>query len=289
MNSIIKKGLFAGHNPKYIAEGGLRTKDFCKNPKRSSLSNCQSFTPTQILPKSISQPLVTVITITLNAEDHIERTIQSVIDQSYDSIEYIIIDGGSSDKTVEIIKKYENQIDYWLSEPDNGISQAFNKGIDISTGSWICFLNAGDAFITNNIIKEVSGFFQDNYVITGFAKFGQKKIPKRLLKNSDKIHAKSMISHQASWVNREVFQNVGYFDEDFKVRMDYDFWLRALQEYNFMFIDSILVDYDIKGISGKELISFYYEECRANRKNIKNSFYINGISILKYVLKKLVF
>ena len=92
---------------------------------------------------------VSVITISYNAVSVIEDTIQSVLNQSYKDIEYIIIDGGSTDGTVDIIKKYQDKINYWVSEPDNGIYDAMNKGIDKATGEWINFMNAGDYFHSN--------------------------------------------------------------------------------------------------------------------------------------------
>ena len=99
------------------------------------------------------EPKITVVTVTYNAKDFLEETIQSVISQTYKNIEYIIIDGGSTDGTVDIIKKYEDKIDYWVSEPDSGISDAFNKGVQQSNG-YILMLNAGDIFIHNNILED---------------------------------------------------------------------------------------------------------------------------------------
>jgi glycosyltransferase involved in cell wall biosynthesis len=90
------------------------------------------------------KPKISVITICYNAVDLIEKTILSVLHQSYDNIEYIIIDGNSTDGTVDIIQKYANQLAYWISEPDGGIFDAMNKGLDHATGEWVNFMNAGD-------------------------------------------------------------------------------------------------------------------------------------------------
>lgn len=99
-------------------------------------------------------PLITVITVSYNAVSSIEDTIKSVINQSYKNIEFIIIDGQSTDGTVDIIKKYEKQIAYWTSEPDNGVYDAMNKGIDKSTGEWIIFLGADDILLDNLTILQ---------------------------------------------------------------------------------------------------------------------------------------
>lgn len=116
---------------------------------------------------------ISVVTVCYNAADTIEKTILSVLNQTYHDIEYIIIDGGSTDGTVEIIRKYADKIAYWVSEPDKGIYDAMNKGIEVATGEWLNFMNAGDLFcdkfvLTNvfsdDSVNEYSFLFSDFYV-----------------------------------------------------------------------------------------------------------------------------
>ncbi len=107
-------------------------------------------------------PLVTIVTVVFNAVDLIEKTIRNVAGQSYQNIEYIIIDGGSGDGTLEIIKKYEDIIDLWASEKDSGIYYAMNKGIEFATGQWINFMNAGDRFYDDNTISNVIKSIEDS-------------------------------------------------------------------------------------------------------------------------------
>lgn len=101
------------------------------------------------------KPLISIITISYNSCLTIEDTILSVINQTYPHIEYIVIDGGSKDGTVDIIKRYENKISYWISEPDKGIYYAMNKGIAATTGEWINFINCGDSFYDKNVIARL--------------------------------------------------------------------------------------------------------------------------------------
>ena len=98
---------------------------------------------------------LSVVTIVYNDIQHIEKTILSVLGQSYSNIEYIIIDGGSNDGTIDLIKKYSDNISFWLSEPDNGLYDAMNKGIENVSGDFICFLNSGDLFYDNNTVENL--------------------------------------------------------------------------------------------------------------------------------------
>ncbi len=109
-----------------------------------------------------SLPRVSVITVVYNGEAFLERTIQSVINQTYPAIEYIIIDGGSKDGTVAIIQKYQHNIAYWVSEPDRGLYDAMNKGLAVATGEYVLFLNAGDTFFDNHTLQNVFIHWQPN-------------------------------------------------------------------------------------------------------------------------------
>ena len=103
----------------------------------------------------IKKPLISIITVVFNGEKKLEKTISSVINQTYDNLEYIVIDGSSKDGTIDIIKKYEDKINYWVSEKDSGIYEAMNKGILASKGDYINFMNAGDFFTRKNLVSEV--------------------------------------------------------------------------------------------------------------------------------------
>src|SRR5688572_17840000 len=114
-------------------------------------------------------PLVSVITVSFNAASTIQRTIDSVLALTYPNIEYIIIDGGSTDDTLNLIKQYESQIDYWLSESDNGIYDGMNKGIGAATGEWINFMNCGDRFASAHSLNFFENIRADADIIYGKA------------------------------------------------------------------------------------------------------------------------
>lgn len=233
-------------------------------------------------------PLVSIVTVCYNSVDTIEKTIQSVVSQTYDNVEYIIVDGGSTDGTVDIIKKYDKQIARWISEPDEGISDAFNKGIAMASGDWIELLNSGDMFFDNQIVSQLSDIVKRHpefLIITGFSKFGKITIPKKKISNKSLLSKRALISHQASFVHRSVYDEVGYYDKSLKIRMDYDFWLRALKCRRFYFWDKILVDYAEGGLSGSDVRLFYREERIINKKRLSMYPFLNFVILLKLYCK----
>jgi glycosyltransferase involved in cell wall biosynthesis len=118
------------------SEGGLRTKGFLRKSEKN-------------------KPLITVVTVVFNGEQLLEKTIQSVINQTYDNVEYIIVDGGSTDGTLDIIHNYEHAIDYWFSAQDKGIYDAMNKGIELASGDWLNFMNSGDKFKDEIVLRNI--------------------------------------------------------------------------------------------------------------------------------------
>ncbi len=216
---------------------------------------------------SQNEPLVSIITIVYNKRDQLKRTIKSVLSQTYENIEYIIVDGGSTDGAIDVIRQYEHSIDYWISEPDEGISDAFNKGLEISWGDWILFLNADDTFIEENALKAIASHFAGRQIVTGFAQYGRRILPYYVPKKNDDLRIRACIAHQASLVHRSVFERFGGFDTSFKIRMDYDFWLRVLPYVPAYFVQEVFINYSEGGTSNKNKWTYYIEEMRANKKN----------------------
>ena len=215
-------------------------------------------------------PLVSIITVVKNSEKTIERTIRSVLDQDYEKLEYIIIDGSSNDRTLEIIDKYSASICICTSEPDFGISDAFNKGISLATGEIIGIINSDDWYEDCSIETVVKKFSEGNTDIAHgklrrWLPDGRKEIS---LSNDESLFVDSTINHPTVFVKREVYQILGLFSTDFKYAMDYEWLLRAKTSGNlrFSYIDSCLANMSLTGISSQRWIKSNEEVLRA--KNI---------------------
>ena len=191
---------------------------------------------------------ISVITIVFNDKEGLEETILSVIGQTFDSLEYIIIDGGSSDGTVDIIKKYETRIDKWVSESDKGVYDAMNKGIKMATGEWLCMMNAGDKFASSNVLEEVfnlaipneKAFLYSNYY--GMRPNGKKVLRKLSFREGNLIH-------QSIIYRRSLHAEHGYYVVTPKIIIsDYLFFIR-IPESQVMKIDPVIAIYKGGGIS----------------------------------------
>ena len=182
--------------------------------------------------------LLSVITVTLNDAVNLKSTLDSVLNQKYDGVEHIVIDGGSADGTVELLENYQNKYNLtWISEKDNGISDAFNKGVKMSSGKWVLFLGAGDTLINNNIITDVDKELlskPNHTIIWGDVDVvdSSGNIIKEIKGNHNKHRLKQYMCyhHQGIFHNRKSFENHGLFDKDFRIAMDYDFLLRLYDE-----------------------------------------------------------
>lgn len=170
------------------------------------------------------KPLLSIITATYNAVDTIESTILSVINQDYPNIEYIIIDGGSTDGTVDIIKKYNNKIAYWVSEPDNGLYDAMNKGILQATGEWVTMRNCGDFFAEK---KSLSKLFSEpvpndvDFVCANAYRVGELGYYITKPRPIESVLKKMPIVHPATFV-RTNWHKKNLFDIRFRVAADYN-------------------------------------------------------------------
>lgn len=201
-------------------------------------------------------PLVSVITPSFNQGEFLEETILSVLNQKYSNIEYFIIDGGSNDNSVEIIKKYESKLKFWVSEKDKGQSDAINKGWKMANGEIICWINSDDFFDNDEVISEVVNTFQ-NSPDAGIV-FGNCQVVDEYSKNIRLFHAKDFIldnllydnfgeyiMQPASFFNRKAVFDVGLLDLNYHYSMDFEFVARLISKYSAIKTNKTLARYRI--------------------------------------------
>ena len=194
---------------------------------------------------------ISIITITYNNLFGLKRTVESVyLQTAYDQIEYIIIDGASSDGSVEYLKSLPDSI-IWISEPDRGISHAFNKGIERSSGEMILCLNSGDIFTDNNVVKEVIKDIENSDA--DIISYKVKVTDSVFIPSTDveqKIWNACEEPHQGTFVKRRIYDEIGGYSEEYKIRMDYHFFARCKsKKYSFKYFPTIIVEYEPGGTS----------------------------------------
>ena len=193
-----------------------------------------------------------IVTVTYNCVSTIERTIKSVIEQNYSEIEYVVIDGGSKDGTLEIIKKYSEKISIIVSEHDNGIFDAMNKGIRYSTGDVISFINGDDYYIDRYVIDNVEKRFQESEADIIAGRVIERNKPSNIIRseNLDKLYEHMLFCHQGIFAARRVFENNGLFDTQYVLAADYEWLMRAYtNNYIINPVSDIYVWYSVDGRS----------------------------------------
>lgn len=214
---------------------------------------------------------ISIITVVYNAIDSLEETILSVINQNFDDFEFIIIDGGSTDGTLDIIKKHQDQITLWISEPDSGIYDAMNKGICKAKGDFIYFLGGDDLLYSESVLEKISSRLKDNKKVY----YGNVHFKKRNIIYDGKFNALKIvtrnISHQSIFYPKHIFKNYIY-DTKYKIFADYELNLKLYgnSSYSFEYIPLTIALFNDKGISGSNALDINFENDRL--KIIKNNF-----------------
>jgi len=246
-NDKFETFLFLPENSDRKGEGGLRTQGYFKK-------------------KLPEQPLVTIITVVFNGEIYLEEAILSVLTQTYPNIEYIIIDGASTDHTVEIIEKYYYSIDYWVSEKDKGIYDAMNKGITLATGEIIGIINSDDyyeSFAVKKIVNaynKISNRNNDLIILSGaILKVDEIKSTQFVNKRNynyllQKIDWGMPLNHPATFMTKTTYKFFDKFSTRFKICGDYDLIYRIYYspiKTQFIFIDDVIATMRLNGISNQ--------------------------------------
>jgi len=230
------------------------------------------------------ETILSVITINKNNASGLEKTIQSVLQQTYSNYEFIVIDGNSTDNSKTIIEKYSNQIHYSVSEPDNGIYEAMNKGIKQATGKYCLFLNSGDCLATISILQIVNDEINNEDIIYGDILLDQdyKMIPYAYTDNlTIKYLLKYVIPHQATFIKKELFEKCGLYDPTYKIVGDWAWILNCFvsTNINYRHIPKFISIYDTTGLSfNKENEKFIVDERKKAIQKIFNLYMVEYIT-----------
>lgn len=239
-------------------------------------------------------PIVTVITVVYNGEASISDTITSVTNQDYKNLEYIIIDGGSTDKTLAVIKSFGDKIDLWVSERDRGIYDAMNKGIELATGNWINFMNSGDRLAKTDTLSQIFNQKPEADLVYGDALIEHDGFSVPFLVNPiNTIWKNSPFCHQACFVKSAVMKNYK-FDLQYKIGADHDLFYRAYKNnLTFKYIPVLVCLFDgrdgttkkriVQAIKDKRDIALKYEY--SIEKRLYYSFYMLYIYLLLLIKK----
>jgi len=230
----------------------------------------------------MKKKLLSIVTISYNAERTIENTILSVINQTFDDFEYIIIDGNSSDSTLDIINKYENKISCWISEPDEGLYNAMNKAIKMANGAWIAYMNCGDTYADADVLmrvfkkvipSDVSVIYGDTLKTESDSSRYERGWPVEFIKKHQPF------IHQAAFFSLKD-KCVAYFDENFKVASDYNTTFKYYVKYgakSFLYLPVLICKYDVAdGISLR-----YRKKCSQEYLKIKFKYRLDYWELLK--------
>ena len=221
---------------------------------------------------------ISIITVNLNNSKGLKDTMQSVLDQSIKDFEYIVIDGGSNDGSVDCIKHYEHKLAYWCSEPDSGIYNAMNKGIRQSTAEYLLFLNSGDILADPEVLESVIPSLDKElvYGAIGYAPHMIDQVflpPDKLTKN---FFLRNSLSHPATFIHRSLFSTIGYYDESYKICADWLFFMKAICNHNVSYkrINQLISIFNTEGISSdpKHRSILIEERERALRSDFQFSY-----------------
>lgn len=241
-------------------------------------------------------PKVSIITATFNSEKTLEDTINSVLNQEYKNIEYLLIDGGSTDNTIEIIKRYNHFFGgrlRWISENDRGIYDAWNKGLKLSTGEWICFVGGDDILLENAISKYIEALNNNpgsNFISSNILLVKENLDPIRLIGNpwSNKMRSYNCIAHVGSLHHKSLFHQKGTFNADYRIVGDYDFFLRCSDIITPLYLPILTAKVREAGISGKHIFQVAKEVLKTKMRNKIKAPFLCYLDYVKMIFKHII-
>jgi len=222
------------------------------------------------------QPVVSVIIPTYNCADTLEVSLQSVLNQDFKDKEIIIVDGGSSDGTLDLLKKYDDQIDKWVSEPDKGVYDALNKGIDLANGEWLYFLGSDDRLYDDTVFEKFFSTPTDSEFLYGDVMWGENGEVVAGEFTKERFYTQN-ICQQAIFYNKKLFQKIGKFNLKYRLVADWVFNMKAfgMKNVNPLYIDTVVAIYSLGGMS----TNIWDEDFIKDR----NKLFIKSFGILSYI------
>lgn len=225
---------------------------------------------------------VSVITVCLNSQKTIENTIKSVVTQDYKNYEYIVVDGKSSDQTIEIVKKYKKYISRLIIEKDKGIYDAINKGIEKTSGKIICILHSNDSFFDKKVLSEVVSQFRKNNlgILLGDTIIHKKNCPNKTFRYYSSSYFRPWMlyfgfspPHPSTFVSKSTYASYGLYNNKYKIAGDFEFFVRTMLKYRVCYktIKKVLVKMSPGGTSNKNFKSYF-----VSTNELVNSLKING-------------
>ena len=239
---------------------------------------------------------VSIITVSYNSENTIESCIKSVLSQTYNNIEYIIIDGNSNDNSINIINKYKKSISKILIEDDRGVYDAMNKGISISSGEIVCFLNSDDFFANSESISSLTEFIQLNNLDGCFGNicYVDNKYPDKIKRkwiSSEYVSGSFSYGwappHPTFYIKRKIYELYGCFNLKFSIAADFELMLRFIEinKINIKFFPHNLVFMRLGGISNKSIINILKQNYEIGKAIRESNLKFNFINFINYKLK----
>lgn len=241
---------------------------------------------------------VTIITAVFNEIELIEQCINSVLDQSYGDIEYIIVDGGSTDDTVEVIRKYDQRISKWISAPDKGLYYALNKGLQMSSGEIVGFLHSDDIYANSEIIKTVISQMTEYNVdgCYGDLQYVDRHDIEKIVRYwkscpyNDGLFKKGwMPPHPTLFLKRDIYNRYGFFNTDFRIAADYELMLRFFKKHNISsrYVSEVFIKMRVGGVSNRSLKNLLKKSSEDYRAWKVNNLCGGGYTILRKNISKI--
>ena len=229
---------------------------------------------------------LSIITVSYNSASTIEQTIQSVLDQDYENFEYIIIDGGSTDGTVDLIEKYADRLAYYVSEPDNGLYDAMNKGISRASGDIVGMINSDDYYFPKafkTVANAYMGHKLEDYIFWGDVMY---EIQGRIAGfRPDNVKTGAFAPHPSMFCPKCIYERIGTYDTSFRLLADYDFMYRAVNKYQIkpLYEPELIAFFREGGLADKNILPCLKDELHVKLKYGQNPIYARIIFLLKVI------